>query len=68
MNNLSVEEKGIRSKACFSITGLPISDILYDKWIEITMNKGSKIKAGCISFTENEQEDWHQIKILPTNI
>ena len=38
-----------------SMTGKPYFCLLLDLWIEMTMNKGSKMKAGWLRFLENEQ-------------
>ena len=56
MNNLTIEEQRFIEQGLFaaSITSLPFSSILYDQWIEMTMNKGSKMKGGWIGFTKNE--------------
>ncbi|KAG0720537.1 hypothetical protein GWK47_048318 [Chionoecetes opilio] len=39
-----------------SITGNPYSNIAWDMWIECTMNKGSKMKYGCLSILQNEKQ------------
>lgn len=39
-----------------SITGNAYSSIPWDMWIEITMNKGSKLKAGWLSILRNEKQ------------
>ncbi|XP_028404399.1 uncharacterized protein LOC114527028 [Dendronephthya gigantea] len=39
-----------------SITGNPYSSIPWDLWIEMTMNKGSKLKAGWLSILRNEKQ------------
>ena len=38
-----------------SLTGKPFSCLPYDQWIEMTMNKGSKMKGGWIGITQNEK-------------
>ena len=38
-----------------SMTGKPYSCLPLDLWIEITMNKGSKMKAGWKSILKNEK-------------
>ena len=43
-----------------SMTGNPYSCLPLDMWIEMTMNKGSKMKAGWIKILNNE-------KMLMTN-
>ena len=40
----------------FALTGNPYSSIPWDMWIEMTMNKGSKIKAGWLSIFRNEKQ------------
>ena len=39
-----------------SMTGNPYSSIPWDMWIKLTMNKGSKMKAGCLSILQNEKQ------------
>ena len=39
-----------------SMTGKPYSSIPWDMWIEMTMNKGSKMKAGWLSILRNEKQ------------
>ena len=39
-----------------SMTGKPYSSIAWDMWIEMTMNKGSKMKAGWLSILRNEKQ------------
>ena len=39
---------------CASISGRPFSALPFDQWIEMTMNKGSKMKSGWVGFTKNE--------------
>ena len=39
-----------------SMTGNPDSSIPWDLWIEMTMNKGSKMKAGWLSILRNEKQ------------
>ncbi len=39
-----------------SMTGNPYSSIPWDLWIEMTMNKGSKMKAGWLSILRNEKQ------------
>jgi hypothetical protein len=39
-----------------SITGNAYSSIPWDMWIEMTMNKGSKLKAGWLSIVRNENQ------------
>ena len=39
-----------------SITGNPYSNMEWCMWIETTMNKGSKLKSGWLSFLENEKQ------------
>ena len=39
-----------------SITGNAYSSIPWDMWIEMTMNKGSKLKAGWLSILRNEKQ------------
>ena len=39
-----------------SITGKPYSCVALDIWIESTMNKGSKMKAGWMAILNNEKQ------------
>ncbi len=39
-----------------SMTGNPYSSIPWDLWIEMTINKGSKMKAGWLSILRNEKQ------------
>ncbi len=39
-----------------SMTGNPYSSIPWDLWIEMTMNKGSKMKVGWLSILRNEKQ------------
>jgi len=39
-----------------SITGNPYSSLVWDMWIECTMNKGSKMKSGWLSILKNEMQ------------
>ena len=56
MYNLNEDAKSYMEKGhcTASLTGLPFSAIPHDQWIEMTMNKGSKMKGGWIGFTKNE--------------
>ena len=56
MYNLNEDAKSYMEKGLFtaSLTGLPFSAIPLDQWIEMTMNKGTKMKGGWIGFTKNE--------------
>ena len=56
MNNLDVEMNTYMADGLFSFSmiGLPFSDIPHDQWIEMTMNKGLKVKRGWVGFTKNE--------------
>ena len=56
MYNLNEDAKSYMEKGLFtaSLTGLPFSTIPHDQWIEMTMNKDSKMKGGWIGFTKNE--------------
>ena len=49
MNNLTIEEQSFIEQGLFAAS--MTSSIPCDQWIEMTMNKGSKMKGG---FTENE--------------
>ena len=46
----------VRSNVAQSMTGKPYSSIPSDLWIEMTMNKGSKVKAGWLSIVRNEKQ------------
>ena len=39
-----------------SMTGLPYSCLALDMWIETTMNRGSKLKAGWLAILDNEKQ------------
>ena len=56
MNNLNDEIKKYMDEGLFSasMSGLPFSSIPHDQWIEMTMNKGSKMKGGWIGFTKSQ--------------
>lgn len=56
MNNLKEEWATYMRSGLFSasLTGNPYSAIPLDQWIEVTMNKGSKMKGGWIGITKNE--------------
>ena len=47
-----------------SLTGKPFSASSYEQWIEMTMNKGSKMKGGWIGITQNEEALQTNIKIV----
>ena len=46
----------LRSDFTQSITGHPYSNMVWDMWIECTMNKGSKTKSGWLSILKNEKQ------------
>ena len=52
------EEQNEFSKAYFvqSLTGRPFSAMPLDMWIEVTMNLGSKLKAGWLQLLQNEKQ------------
>ena len=55
MDNLTEEyfmENGMFAQ---SMTGNPYSCVALDIWIESTMNKGSKMKAGWLAILNNEK-------------
>ena len=56
MNNLNDEIKKYMDEGLFSASmpGLPFSSIPHDQWIEMTMNKGSKMKGSWIGFTKSQ--------------
>ncbi len=56
MMSLTDEQRGFMQKGmfCASISGRPFSALPFDQWIEITMNKGSKMISGWVRFTKNE--------------
>ena len=37
---------------CASVSGHPFSALPFDQWIEMTMNKGTKMKSGWVGFTK----------------
>ena len=46
----------MRENFALSLTGNPYSGVALDLWIEVTMNKGSKVKAGWLSILKNEKQ------------
>ena len=54
MNLQGEQKKSMRYMFAQSITGNPYSCIPMDMWIEMTMNKGSKMKAGWVNILKNE--------------
>ena len=46
----------LRTDFTQSITGNPYSNMVWDMWIECTMNKGSKMKSGWLSILQNEKQ------------
>ena len=56
MNNLDEETTAYMKNGLFSasLSGRSFSAIPHDQWIEVTMNKGSKMKGGWIGITQNE--------------
>ena len=57
LTTLNSEKKQfLSSNFAQSMTGKPYSSIPRDMWIEMTMNKGSKMKAGWISILRNEKQ------------
>ena len=55
--SLPSEQTGfISNNFALSMTGNPYSSIPWDLWIEMTMNKGSKMKAGWLSILRNEKQ------------
>ena len=56
MNNLD-DEKALHMKSGLfsaSISGNPFLAMTHDQWIEMTRNKGLKIKGGSIGIANNE--------------
>ena len=57
LSSLNTEQKQFFSSSfAQSMTGKPYSSIPWDMWIEMTMNKGSKMKAGWLSILRNEKQ------------
>ena len=55
--NLPPEENEfLRENFALSLTGNPYSSMPWDLWIEVTMNKGSKLKSGWLSMLKNEKQ------------
>ena len=56
MSSLDSEKASFLSQGMFasSMTGSPFTALPHDQWIEMTMNKGSKMKGGWIGITNNE--------------
>ena len=54
--NLTDEQREFMKNGlfCASISGRPFSALPFDQWIEMTMNKGSKMKSGWVGLTKNE--------------
>ncbi|KAG1664228.1 hypothetical protein GQR58_019910 [Nymphon striatum] len=57
LNNLPEETALYMKEGLFaqSMTGKPYSCLPLDMWIEMTMNKGSKLKAGWLKILKNEK-------------
>ena len=57
MNNLDEEKAFYMRSGIFSASmpGRPFSALPYDQWIEMTINKGSKMKGGWIGITHKEE-------------
>ena len=66
MKQLPAERASFMKAGMFtaSITGKPFSSLPFDQWIEMTMNKGSKMKGGWIGITQNEEALQTNIKIV----
>ena len=57
LSSLNTEQKQFfSSNFAQSMTGKPYSSIPWDMWIEMTMNMGSKMKAGWLSILRNEKQ------------
>ena len=57
LSSLNTEQKQFFSSSFAQfMTGKPYSSIPCDMWIEMTMNKGSKMKAGWLSILRNEKQ------------
>ena len=57
MNNLDEEKAFYKRSGLFSasMSGRPFSALPHDQWIEMAMNKGSKMKGGWNGITHNEE-------------
>ena len=57
MNNLDEEKALYMRSGLFSasMSGISFSALPHDQWIEMTMNKGLKMKGGWIGITNNEE-------------
>ena len=61
----------LRDRECFleenyahSLTGNPYSEMSLYIIIEVTMNKGSKLKTGMLSILKKKSNDWFALKIV----
>ena len=68
MSSLDSEKESFLSQGMFasSMTGSPFTALPHDQWIEMTMNKGSKMKGGWIGITVNENALHVNTKIVNT--
>ena len=65
MNNLDQEKASYMNAGLFeaSVSGQSFSALPHDQWIEMMMNKGSKLKGGWIGITQNEEAAHTSIKV-----
>ena len=58
LDNLTSEQEAFMDSGMFaqSMSGNPYSCVALDIWIETTMNKGSKMKAGWLAILNNEKQ------------
>ena len=57
LSSLNTEQKQFFSSSFAQfMTGKPYSSIPCDMWIEMTMNKGSKMKTGWLSILRNKKQ------------
>ena len=68
MNNLDQEKASYMNAGLFeaSISGQSFSALPHDQWIEMMMNKGSKLKGGWIGITQNEEAAHTSTKVVNT--
>ena len=66
MNNLDQEKASYMNAGLFeaSISGQSFSALPHDQWIEMMMNKGSKLKGGWIGITQNEEAAHTSTKVV----
>lgn len=57
LKSLSSDQNNyLRDHFAQSVTGKPFSSMPLYMWIKVTMNKGSKVKAGCLAIMKIEKQ------------